>query len=295
MMMRRFIPLLCATLLAACASAPPQKPAMYADASAASKYAGNDLLNATAWMQTSIEHDLVYAEIYKMAEGKLLAALADQQWDALPSGERSNGAAKLPPAVIVDIDETVLDNSPFEARMIRDNATFDAHAWNAWVRQASARPLPGALEYAKFAAAHGVTMIYISNRDALQTDSTRANLAADGFPLTASSVLNRGVETPGCVPASSADKGCRRRLVAAKYRIVAMFGDQLGDFVDGADAGNAARAERIAPYRDWFGERWFALPNPVYGSWESALTKHNPDKTLRADTRAAKHAALHEN
>ncbi len=294
MSLRIVLPLSATLWLAACAST-PQKPAMYAGESATSTYAGNDLLNATAWMQTSIEHDLVYAEIYRMAEGKLLAALADPQWDALPSGERSNESAKLPPAVIVDIDETVLDNSPFEARMIRDNATFDVQAWNAWVRQASARPLPGALEYAKFAAAHGVTMIYISNRDALQTDSTRANLAADGFPLTDSSVLNRGVETPGCVPASSADKGCRRRLVAAKYRIVAMFGDQLGDFIDGADAGNAARIERIAPYRDWFGERWFALPNPVYGSWESALTKHNPDKTLRADTRAAKHAALREN
>lgn len=287
------LPLLAATLLAACASAPSQKPAMYAGESASSEYAGNDLLNATVWMQTSIEHDLVYAEIYKMAEAKLLAGLADPQWDALPKGERTNDTAKLPPAVIVDIDETVLDNSPFEARMIRDNATFDAQAWNAWVRQASAKPLPGALEYAKFAAAHGVTMIYISNRDATQADSTRANLAADGFPLTDGAVLNRGAPTPGCASASSADKGCRRRLVAQKYRIVAMFGDQLGDFVDGADADNATRAERIAPYRDWFGERWFALPNPVYGSWESILAKHSPDKKLRADLRAAKHAALH--
>lgn len=281
-------------LLTACASAPP-KPAMYAGESAPSKYAGNDLLNATAWMQTSIEHDLVYAQIYKMAEGKLLAALADPAWDALPKGERTNDATKLPPAAIVDIDETVLDNSPFEARMIRDNATFDAQAWNAWVRQASARPLPGALEYANFAAAHGVAMIYISNRDAIHADSTRANLAADGFPLTGDAVLNRGAATPGCVPANANDKGCRRRLVARHYRIVAMFGDQLGDFIDGADADNATRAERIAPYRGWFGERWFALPNPAYGSWESALTRHNPDKQLRAEARAAKHAVLREN
>lgn len=287
------LPLLAATLLAACASAPSQKPAMYAGESASPKYAGNDLLNATVWMQTSIEHDLVYAEIYKMAEAKLLAGLADPRWDALPKGERTNDAAKLPPAVIVDIDETVLDNSPFEARMIRDNATFDAQAWNAWVRQASAKPLPGALEYARFATAHGVTMIYISNREATQADSTRANLAADGFPLADGAVLNRGAPTPGCEPQVSGDKGCRRRLVAQKFRIVAMFGDQLGDFIDGADADNATRAERIAPYRDWFGERWFALPNPVYGSWESILARHNPDRKLRADPRAAKHAALH--
>jgi len=293
--MRRIALVVSLALLAACASAPPQKPAMHAGESPASQYAGNDLLNATVWMQTGIEHDLVYAEIYRLAEAKLLAALADPQWDALPKGERGNDAAKLPPAVIVDIDETVLDNSPFEVRMIRDNATFNAEAWNAWVRQASAKPLPGALEYAKFAAAHGVTMIYISNREATQAESTRANLAADGFPLTGGALLNRGAETPGCTERSSADKGCRRKLVAQKYRIVAMFGDNLADFIDGADADNATRAERIAPYRDWFGERWFALPNPVYGSWESILARHNPDKKLRADPRAAKHAALREN
>ncbi|MBU6198790.1 MAG: acid phosphatase [Xanthomonadaceae bacterium] len=294
MTLRPVFPFIAAAVLAGCAGA-AQKPAMYAGASASSKYAGNDLLNAAVWMQTSVEHDLVYAEIYRMAEGKLLAALGDPQWDALPRGERTHDAAKLPPAVIVDIDETVLDNAPFEARMIRDDVTFNAQAWNAWVRQASARPLPGALEYAKFAAAHGVTMIYISNRDVTQADSTRANLAADGFPLTDAAVLNRGVATPGCVDRDSGDKGCRRRLVAQRYRVLAMFGDQLGDFIDGADADNATRAERIAPYRDWFGARWFALPNPAYGSWESALTKHNPDKNMRADPRAAKHAALRSN
>ncbi len=281
-------------LLAACAGTSP-KPAMHAGESANSKFAGNDLLYAVAWMQTSIEHDLVYAQIYKMAEAKLLDALADPGWDALPRGERGNDTKGLPGAVIVDIDETVLDNGPFEARMVRDNITFDKTAWDAWVRQASAKPLPGALEYAKFAAAHGVTVFYISNRDDEYADSIRANLVADGFPLTDGAMLNRGVATPGCVERSMADKGCRRKLVAQKYRVLAMFGDQLGDFIDGADADNAQRAERIAPYRGWFGERWFALPDPVYGSWVSALTKHNADPKLRADPRAAIHAALREN
>ncbi|MGH8041733.1 MAG: 5'-nucleotidase, lipoprotein e(P4) family [Rudaea sp.] len=287
--------LTCAFALAACASAPPKTPAMYAGESPSSQLAGNDLLYATAWMQTAIEHDLVYTEIYRMAEQKLVQALADPSWDALPKSERSNTAQTLPPAVIVDVDETVLDNSPFEARMVRDNATFNVTAWNAWVRQASARPLPGALEYAKFAAAHGVTMFYISNRDALLADSTRANLTADGFPLTQDAVLNQGAVTPSCVPRASGDKGCRRKLVAQHYRVLAMFGDQLGDFVDGADADNATRADRIASYHDWFGERWFALPNPVYGSWEKALTRHTTDAKLRADPRAALHAALREN
>lgn len=289
-----FIVLCVAGLLAACTSAPP-KPAMYAGESTSSKYAGNDLLYAVAWMQASVEHDLVYAQTYAMAERQLLAALADPAWDALPTDERKNDAKGLPPAVIVDIDETVFDNSPFEARLVRDNVTSNTTAFAAWVRQACAKPLPGALEYAKFAAAHGVTMIYISNRDEVMAESTRANLVADGFPLADGALLNRGSATPGCVERSSADKGCRRRLVADKYRVLALFGDNLADFIDGAEADNTTRAQRIAPYRGWFGERWFALPNPVYGSWVSALTRHNPDQKLRTDPRAAIHAALREN
>lgn len=295
MSLRPLIAFTLALLLAACASTPPKAPAMYAGESAGSQLAGNDLLYATAWMQTSIEHDLTYVEIYRSAEQKLVQALADPGWDALATDERSNAANNLPPAVIVDVDETVLDNSPFEARMVRDNATFNADAWTAWVRQASAQPLPGALEYAKFAAAHGVTVFYISNRDVAQAKSTLANLAAKGFPLTPEAVLNRGAATPGCVQSASADKGCRRRLVAQHYRVLALIGDQLGDFIDGADADNASRAQRIAPYRDWFGERWFVLPNPVYGSWEKALTVHAADPKLRGNPRAAIHAALHEN
>src|SRR5487761_2537332 len=160
-----------AALLGACASTPQKTPAMYSGESTSSKYVGDDRLDAVVWMQTGIEHDLIYAQIYRIAQEKLLQALADPAWDALPEGERRNAAKGLPPAAIVDIDETVLDNSPFEARMIRDNAGFNDAAWNVWVQQASARPLPGALEYAKFAAAHGVTMFYISNRDASQTDA----------------------------------------------------------------------------------------------------------------------------
>ncbi|MBS0571268.1 MAG: acid phosphatase [Proteobacteria bacterium] len=292
--MRRLalLPVFAAALLTACASAPTQKPAMYAGESATSKPAGNDLLDATVWMQTSIEHDLVYAEIYRMAQAKLLEAIADPRWDALASGERANDATKLPLAVIVDVDETVLDNAAFQARLVRDNTSYNATAWNAWAQQASAKPLPGALEYARFAAAHGVTMFYISNRDVDLTAATRKNLANDGFPLTDDAVLNRGAATPGCMERAFGDKGCRRRLVAQKYRVVALFGDQLGDFIDGAEADNATRAERIQPYRGWFGERWFALPNPTYGSWEKAVVKYGPDPRLRADPRAAKHAAL---
>jgi 5'-nucleotidase (lipoprotein e(P4) family) len=283
-----------ASLLSACASTPHTQPAIYADASASAKYAGDDRLNAVLWMQTAIEHDLVYREVYHLAEQKLVQALADPHWDALAKGERSNDATALPPAVIVDIDETVLDNTPFEARMIRDHSVFNDIAWNAWVEQESARALPGALEFATFAAAHGVTVFYLTNRADTLTAATHGNLAKQGFPLAAGEEAVLGKGAPGC-PAHDGNKGCRRKLVAQRYRVLLMFGDQLGDFLDGADADAATRAQLLHPYRDWFGERWFALPNPDYGSWENAVTRHTTTPKLHVDPHTAKHAALREN
>ncbi|MDR3390053.1 MAG: HAD family acid phosphatase [Rudaea sp.] len=283
-------------LLGACASAPQTPPAIYAGASTNAKFPADDRLNATLWMQASIEHDLVFREVYHAAQAKLLEALADPSWDALPKGERTNDAAALPPAVIVDVDETVLDNTPFEARMIRDNSAFNDAAWTAWVDQKSAHALPGALDFAKFAAAHGVTIFYLTNRAEIMAGATRDNLQAQGFPLGngEETVLAKGANTPGCI-AQGGNKGCRRKLVAQRHRVLQMFGDQLGDFLDGADTDASARATLVQPYQTWFGERWFALPNPDYGSWESAITQHPADAKQRTDARAAKHAALREN
>jgi 5'-nucleotidase (lipoprotein e(P4) family) len=283
-----------AALSAACSHNPPQT--IYSGASDSAKFGADDRLNATLWTQSAIEHDLVFREIYHTAQTKLLLALADPSWDALPKGERTGDAKGLPPAVIVDVDETVLDNSPFDVRMIRDNSVMNEAAWTAWVEQKSARALPGAAEFAKFAASHGVTMFYVTNRADNLVAVTRENLQAQGFPIATNeeTVLGKGANTPGCI-AQGSDKGCRRKLIAEHHRILLMVGDQLGDFVDGADDDPTARAQLAHQYVDWFGERWFALPNPTYGSWETAVTHHAATAKLRSDPRAAKHAVLHEN
>jgi 5'-nucleotidase (lipoprotein e(P4) family) len=251
------------TLGVACSQAPQHPPAAtYGGASDSAKFSADDRLNATLWMQSAIEHDLTFREIYHAAQAKLVEALADPSWDALPKGERTGDVKGLPPAVIVDVDETVLDNTPFDARMIRDNSQMNETAWTAWVEQKSARALPGALEFAKFAAAHGVTVFYVTNRADNLTGATHDNLQAQGFPFATGedNVLGKGANTPGCA-AQGGDKGCRRKLIAQHHRVLLMAGDQLGDFIDGADADSAARAQLIRPYLDWFGERGVALPN----------------------------------
>jgi 5'-nucleotidase (lipoprotein e(P4) family) len=253
------------TLLTACAAPAPRH--------APQGPAANDNLNAVAWAQATIEHDLVYREVYRHASEKLLTALADPQWDALPSEDRGDASLQgLAPAVIVDIDETVLDNSPYQARLVRDNASYDTATWAAWCREQAARPLPGALEFARLATARGVTVFYISNRAQELDAPTLANLRAVGFPVPDNQTvfLGLGAVVEGCTQVGS-EKGCRRQQVARTHRVLLQLGDQLGDFVDVARNTDEGRRAALAPYRDWVGERWFMLPNPTYGAWESAL------------------------
>jgi len=134
-----FSPLLLigAALLAGCASAPVATVTAPAPAAtvASQDLPADDSLNATVWFQTSVERDLVYTAIYRAAGQRLDAALRDKQWDALPKEERSNDATRLPPAIIVDIDETVLDNSPSTVRQIREHRGFNEAAWGEWVNE----------------------------------------------------------------------------------------------------------------------------------------------------------------
>ena len=262
----RIVSLALATaLLTACAARAPRL--------AAPEPAPNDNLNAVAWSQASIEHDLIYREVYRHAGEKLLQALADPQWDALPREDRGDVALQgLAPAVIVDIDETVLDNSPYQARLVRAGLSYDSATWAAWCREQAAQPLPGALEFAQLAQAHGVTVFYISNRAQELDAPTLANLRAVGFPVPHDQTvfLGLGAVVEGCEQVGS-EKGCRRRQVARSHRVLLQLGDQLGDFVNVERNTADGRRAALAPYQDWIGERWFMLPNPTYGAWESAL------------------------
>lgn len=251
----------------------------------------HDNLNATAWVQSSVEARMAHRQAWRSAERLLDAALADASWDALAPNDRVAPVAGLPPAIIVDVDETVLDNSPYQVRLIREDGSFDDATWNAWVDEARATAVAGAPEFAQAAAKRGITMIYLTNREHAKSAITRRNLEAVGFPPAAESqFLGLGVETPGCVPKGS-DKGCRRQFVAQRYRVLMQFGDQLGDFVSIPDNSPAARDALLGGFDAWVGQRWFVLPNPTYGSWEPAL--YGNDRSLSDEAqRAAKRAQL---
>ncbi|HMM67735.1 MAG TPA: HAD family acid phosphatase, partial [Dokdonella sp.] len=195
-------------------------------------------------------------------------------------------------AVILDIDETTLDNSPYQARLVRNGSQYDEFSWAQWCREEAARSIPGALEFTRLARSKGVTVFYLSNRASDLGEATLANLRKLDFPIAANEqvFLGLGTVVSGCEQNGS-EKGCRRELISRKYRVLMQIGDQLGDFVDVLANTPAGREQVVAPYLEWIGERWFVLPNPTYGSWEPAL--FNNDWSLPAgERRRAKRAWL---
>ncbi len=261
--------------------------------SATDAVAADDNLNAVLWLQASAEYRASTETIYRAAAEKLDVALKEANWDALVPGERDNAGktAHLKPAVVMDVDETVLDNSPYQARLIRDNAQYSDPTWDLWVAEKSAKAVPGAVDFAKAASARGITIVYLSNRAVHLKDATIANLKAVGLPVANDNVfLGLGTVVSGCEQEGS-EKNCRRRLAGREYRVLMQFGDQLGDFVQVVANTPQGRTQLLDEYGDWFGERWWMLPNPTYGSWEPALF-NNDWRLPQPERRRMKQKAL---
>ena len=216
----------CATSRSVPRTDPPPR-AETADSVATSELAEHPTLFATLWQQTSTEYRAAALQAYDEASEVLPVALADSGWTAAVEQE-GDDFSLLPPAVVLDIDETVLDNSPQQARTILAGGSFDPEAWGAWVNEARAPAVPGAREFLALADSLGVAVFYVTNRDQPLEEATRRNLAAERLPLDpeVDTVLTRG-EQEGW----GSDKTSRREAIAERYRIVLLVGDDFNDFV----------------------------------------------------------------
>jgi acid phosphatase len=271
---------LVAALAAACAGT-PAKPATRTTSlrcpSGPTFASGAD--RATLWVRNSSEYRASIATIYRAALESLKRGLADPAWTAEPS--QAGNLAALPPAVVMDLDETVLDNSEAEVQLLLQGTCFEAFpaAWDAWVAQRRAPAVPGAVEFVQAAraladpAGRPVRVYFITNRECAkragsddacpQKADTAANLAALGLATSDAELMVRG-ERPGW----GGEKLSRRAVVAAGHRIVLNIGDDLADFLSGVRRQTVAERDRARCARDgYWGTRWFMLPNPIYGSW----------------------------
>lgn len=241
------------TALAACQDAPPPREA-------------HENLNATLWMQGSAEYKVDTLGKYRQARATLDRALRDRRWTA--ATEQTGDASRLPPAVIMDLDETVLDNSLFQGELTKRRMLFSLDLWNDWVARAEATALPGAVEFIAYAESRGVSVFYVTNRTANGEAATRRNLEKLGvkLPTAVDTVMTAG-ENPGW----SSEKTSRRVAVAATHRILMLVGDDLGDFIGASRDTAENRVKAAERHADWWGERWVLMANPAYGSWEAAL------------------------
>jgi acid phosphatase len=231
-------------------------------------------LHSTLWTQTAVEYGAVARQAYALAEVMLERALQDSLWTAsIEQAEMGSAAYRdLPPAVVLDVDETVLDNSAYQARLIRQNDTYSSDTWNDWVRERKATPVPGAVAFTRAAEQMGVEVIYLTNRDHVVEEATRDNLRRFDFPLNPSDDL---LLTENERPEWDGSKTPRRQFLADQYRILLLIGDNFGDFAPGAERSVGERQRLSQTYQRYWGTRWIALPNAQYGSWEAALYEYN--------------------
>jgi acid phosphatase len=249
--------------------------------SAADPAPQNDLLNAELWLQTAVEYRANCLTVYALAKTRLDEALADKNWTAY---DQKGDYQNMPPAVILDLDETAIDNSAYGASLVVNRTSYNPRSWADWTKAAQAKAIPGAVEFTKYADSKGVKVFYVTNRGADTKADTKRNLQALGFPM------GGNVDTflmKQDKPEWSRDaKGLRFASIAKDYRVLLMFGDNFGDFTDKFNGSIAERAQALDALKAHFGHDWMMLANPAYGSWESAAYGH--DYKLSDDAKRAR-------
>jgi len=211
------------------------------------------LLLATIFHQHAAERDAMAYQAFNWAK------------EALKQDSKRMGAPEKA-AVIVDIDETVLDNSPYQANCILRNYAYP-EGWGEWMELASCKPIPGALEFLLYAGKMGYEIYYVTNRKDVYREVTLKNLKDFGFPnADTEHLLMRGAEN---------SKESRRRQIARNYHIPLLMGDNLDDFTGlFDDASQQERKLLTDSLKNEFGFRFILLPNAMYGSWETVLYKN---------------------
>ncbi|MDI3318492.1 5'-nucleotidase, lipoprotein e(P4) family [Pinibacter soli] len=246
--MRKYLFILVA-LAAACS------PSKRTQSTTSSSIVIDGKLWASVYQQKAAEYKALCYQAYNIAQLRL---------------DQSLQAAGKPKAVVTDIDETFLDNSPYAAKQSLNARDYEAATWSEWTSLGQADTLAGALGFFKYAASKNVEVFYITNREEKERAGTLKNLQQFGFPFADDAHLI--MRQPG----SSSSKESRRQTVLQTHDIILLLGDNLGDFsvlfdkksLDERNTNTFISAQE-------FGKRFIVLPNPSYGDWEGALYNYN--------------------
>lgn len=218
----------------------------------------NGKLYAAVFQQNAAEFQALSAQAFNIATLQLNKILEEQH--------------NKPLAIVSDIDETFLDNSPYAVEMAHKGKSFDQASWTEWTSKGEALPFLGSQEFFNYAASKGVEIFYITNRNEDDKAGTLKNLKKYNYPFAD--------ETHIVVRTSESSKETRRQKLSETHEIVLLLGDNLSDFSAAFDHKTTQeRMQNVIKNKRLFGEKFIILPNTGYGDWEAALFQYKKDLT----------------
>ena len=215
--------------------------------------------SAVLWQQTSAEYEALCYQAFNIAKSKL-----EQNMQTSADGRRN--------AVIMDLDETVIDNSPYNGRLILEDLKYDENTWAEWVNQAQAELVPGAREFILLAEEYAIPVYYISDRDINSLDATMQILKKAGIRTEPQMFFLK--EDPGI----DGKEQRRKNVISDDIFVTMLIGDNLADFHEAFESVKTVggRKDVLAELKDEFGDRFIILPNVMYGDWDRALELDDP-------------------
>lgn len=211
-------------------------------------------LFATAYQQRAAEYRALCYQAYNMARHRV--------------DESVRATTEKPKAIITDIDETVLDNSAYEAHQTSQGKDYSSDSWYEWSSMMRADTVPGSVNFFKYASSKGIEIFYVTNRGEKERNVTLKNLQKFDFPNADDSHLFPLQNT--------SSKEARRQSIEANHTVIMLIGDNLGDVSSLFDKKSSdERNQNVNDVAAQFGNRFIILPNPVYGDWESSLYNYN--------------------
>ncbi|AEF55263.1 5'-nucleotidase, lipoprotein e(P4) family [Marinomonas posidonica] len=243
-------------------------PALAHDSDYNTKDLNEQLVMSTLWMQASAEYKAMSYQAFNLAK---------MQFDHYLDKHKGNKKV----AVVVDADETVIDNSDYQAWLIGKDFGYSSKTWSKWMAAADAKAMPGATDFLNYVASKGAEVFYVTNRKIVGLEGTRKNLKALGFPNVDDKHLMLRTDTSNKEP--------RRDAVAKNYDIALFMGDNLNDFSNDFRTKSLAESDAaVEKNKALFGTRFIVLPNPAYGDWEGKVYNGNWGATAAEKDRMRK-------
>lgn len=235
----------------------------------------DESVSAIAWLQKSAEFKAIASQTFENAAQKLEKAVFDNNWTAAIEQFGQEGMQELPNAIILDLDDTLLSTMPYRGELALKNNQHSNTKFNAWVNTERANLVPHVLKLIKKASTLGVRVLLISDRICqpnprdpcpIKTKTLKI-LSRVSLAFPKDQMFFRGEFSDW-----NQDQSSRRQFIAQRYRILMIIGDDINQMIPKAsNLPASARVKLTAQYDEMWGNRWFLIPNPVYGGWRDTL------------------------